>query len=591
MSSSTRLHPAIAIIPLACFCRADRQPGRRGRSTNCATPTAPHPPRRHRGPCRPPRSRRRPAWATRPRRLAHPRLRQRHPSGRALRLPARRGRDQRGRQGLQPGVGADRRDRPGRSPTGRFGGSALDEDGVARPAIIGVALDGGHDTQEVVDTDGGQYDRDTRHDRAVGPMQFIPSTWAVVGVDGDDDGTRDPQDVDDAALATAVYLCSGNDDLSQEEGQRAAVYRYNHSNDYVDLVLQVMQAYLDGDVSAVPAPSLIGGLLPDVQDQAPARAAAARVTVAGTGPPAGRTATTVAGTAGGRTGSRALPAPARPRPPHQPRARRPPRRRHRPATRLPPRPPPRRRPPSPRPTVPVPTIARPTTAQPQGLHRPPDDLRPSPPTSSRPLPTGHRRTDSGAPPRVQTCARADLSPLDARRSVRPPSTAVEVAVRSPPAPSPPTRSPAGSGPATTGGARADVRPSTLYRASSVNGAQSPGADSRPADPPSPARPGQARRPPAQADLWPLDARNTVRPASTAVDESSGAEEAGGLGGPVGEDHVGAGAADGGEGLQDGGLAVDPAVRAAASTMEYSPEMLYAATGTSTASRTRRITSR
>ena len=99
------------------------------------------------------------------------------------------------------------------SDHGRFGGNALDDRGVARPGIFGIALDGKNDTQRILDTDAGQYDDDTRFDRAVGPMQFIPSTWSVVGVDGDNDGTRDPQDVDDAALATAVYLCSGDDDM------------------------------------------------------------------------------------------------------------------------------------------------------------------------------------------------------------------------------------------------------------------------------------------------------------------------------------------------------------------------------------------
>ena len=54
-------------------------------------------------------------------------------------------------------------------------------------------------------------------DRAVGPMQFIPSTWSVVGVDADGDTQRDPQDIDDAALATAVYLCSGDDDLGTDD--------------------------------------------------------------------------------------------------------------------------------------------------------------------------------------------------------------------------------------------------------------------------------------------------------------------------------------------------------------------------------------
>lgn len=150
------------------------------------------------------------------------------------------------------------------SDHGRFGGNTLDDEGVAQPGIFGIPLNGKRNTQQIVDTDAGQYDGDTRWDRAVGPMQFIPSTWSVVGVDGDDDGTRNPQDIDDAALATAVYLCSGDDDLSEEKGQRASVYRYNHSNDYVDLVLEIMQAYLDGDYAAVPTSTTSAGLmLPD----------------------------------------------------------------------------------------------------------------------------------------------------------------------------------------------------------------------------------------------------------------------------------------------------------------------------------------
>ena len=49
-------------------------------------------------------------------------------------------------------------------------------------------------------------------------MQFIPSTWQVVKVDADGDNKRNPQDIDDAALATAVYLCSGKDNLATRAG-------------------------------------------------------------------------------------------------------------------------------------------------------------------------------------------------------------------------------------------------------------------------------------------------------------------------------------------------------------------------------------
>ena len=46
-------------------------------------------------------------------------------------------------------------------------------------------------------------------DRAVGPMQFLPASWARYGADGNGDGVRDPHQLDDAALAAAAYLCAG----------------------------------------------------------------------------------------------------------------------------------------------------------------------------------------------------------------------------------------------------------------------------------------------------------------------------------------------------------------------------------------------
>jgi membrane-bound lytic murein transglycosylase B len=138
------------------------------------------------------------------------------------------------------------------SDHGRYGGNVLTAEGVSKPGIYGIPLDGSNGTQRISDTDAGQYDNDKTFDRAVGPMQFIPSTWSVVGVDGDGDEKRNPQDIDDAALATAVYLCSGDEDLSTRAGQESAVFRYNHSNDYVSLVLSIMEAYASGDYSAVP---------------------------------------------------------------------------------------------------------------------------------------------------------------------------------------------------------------------------------------------------------------------------------------------------------------------------------------------------
>src|SRR5690242_15452220 len=139
------------------------------------------------------------------------------------------------------------------SDHGQYGGNVLGSDGVSTPGIFGPELNGDNGTQAIMDTDGGQLDHDTVYDRAVGPMQFIPSTWSSVKVDADGDGKRNPQDIDDASLATGVYLCSGSDNLSSRAGQEAAVFRYNHSREYVDLVLRIMEAYSQGQYTAIPS--------------------------------------------------------------------------------------------------------------------------------------------------------------------------------------------------------------------------------------------------------------------------------------------------------------------------------------------------
>jgi hypothetical protein len=143
---------------------------------------------------------------------------------------------------------------------GRADGNTLTAKGVSTPGIYGPELNGRNGTQAITDTDGGQLDKDTVYDRAVGPMQFIPSTWQVVKVDADGDNVRNPQDIDDASLGTAVYLCSGNENLSTRAGQESAVYRYNHNHDYVNLVLRIMEAYAAGDYTAVPSGSYAGTL-------------------------------------------------------------------------------------------------------------------------------------------------------------------------------------------------------------------------------------------------------------------------------------------------------------------------------------------
>jgi membrane-bound lytic murein transglycosylase B len=133
----------------------------------------------------------------------------------------------------------------------RSGGSAQRGwNGIARPPIFGPLLDGKRGTAVIHDTDHGALDRDRRWDRAVGPMQFLPSTWQRWG--GSDRGRpRDPQDIRAAALAAAGYLCAGRADLSRPPAMATAVYGYNHSFDYVRLVLTVAARYAGIDPAAL----------------------------------------------------------------------------------------------------------------------------------------------------------------------------------------------------------------------------------------------------------------------------------------------------------------------------------------------------
>lgn len=138
---------------------------------------------------------------------------------------------------------------------GRFAGATLLRDGRSDPPIVGIPLDGRPGVARIGDTDGGRYDGDTTFDRAVGPMQFIPGTWALFAADGDSDGTSDPFDLDDVALAAARYLCRAGGDLRTEAGLRDAVYSYNRSDEYVRLVLDLSAEYARGArVDTLPAP-------------------------------------------------------------------------------------------------------------------------------------------------------------------------------------------------------------------------------------------------------------------------------------------------------------------------------------------------
>jgi membrane-bound lytic murein transglycosylase B len=126
---------------------------------------------------------------------------------------------------------------------GSYGGAVLDDVGDSMPRIIGIQLNGTNQTQVVPDTDGGALDGDPAYDRAIGPMQFIPQTWATFAADGNDDGSATPFNLYDATLAAAHYLCRASGGLAAEPGLRAAYFSYNHSDAYVARVLTFARLY------------------------------------------------------------------------------------------------------------------------------------------------------------------------------------------------------------------------------------------------------------------------------------------------------------------------------------------------------------
>lgn len=129
------------------------------------------------------------------------------------------------------------------SKHGGFEGRTLLPDGRPSAPIIGPTLNGSPGVKAIGDTDNGLLDGDKVWDHAVGPFQFIPSTWAKWRADGNGDGITDPQNIDDASVAAAQYLCADNRNLSSGDGWLRAILSYNDSLDYAQEVYGFAQAY------------------------------------------------------------------------------------------------------------------------------------------------------------------------------------------------------------------------------------------------------------------------------------------------------------------------------------------------------------
>lgn len=120
----------------------------------------------------------------------------------------------------------------------------LAADGDVEPPIRGRPLDGTRGTQTIVDTDDGELDGDATWDRAMGPLQFIPTTWRELGRDGNGDGTADPDNLYDASLTAVAHLCLREPGDYSDRGElRRALIAYNASGRYADDVLRWIDRY------------------------------------------------------------------------------------------------------------------------------------------------------------------------------------------------------------------------------------------------------------------------------------------------------------------------------------------------------------
>jgi hypothetical protein len=238
----------------------------------------------------------------------------------------------------------------GKVETNHARSGRVDTHGTTLTPILGPVLNG-NVFAAIPDTDNASLDGDPTWDRAVGPMQFIPGTWKGWAADGNNDHRADPHNVYDASLAAARYLCAANRDLGTPQGLDEAIYSYNHSTSYRNLVLSWMNTYRNGTI-----------VIPDAPITEPTVAIAApQPPPVTTVPPSTTTPTTTPPTT-------TIPPPTSTTPP--------------PTTT---EPPPTSTTPPPTSTVPPPTTTEPpptTTAPP-----PPPPSEPPPPTTETPPPT------------------------------------------------------------------------------------------------------------------------------------------------------------------------------------------------------------
>jgi cell wall-associated NlpC family hydrolase len=117
--------------------------------------------------------------------------------------------------------------------------------GMPWNVLAGIGkVETGHGTSKLPGVRNGE-----NYAGAGGPMQFLASTWKAFAVDGDRDGKKDRYDPVDAIPSAARYLKHNG----APDRMRTAIFMYNHSWDYVNLVLSWAKRYSSGNFTVVQA--------------------------------------------------------------------------------------------------------------------------------------------------------------------------------------------------------------------------------------------------------------------------------------------------------------------------------------------------
>ncbi|HVU71647.1 MAG TPA: hypothetical protein VHE83_01675, partial [Mycobacteriales bacterium] len=128
------------------------------------------------------------------------------------------------------------------SEHGSRGGRHLTAAGEAPTPLFAPLLDG-HAGIEYADSDHGALDGSSRFDRGVGPFAIVPFVWRTWGADGNGDGVRDPQQIDDAALTAADFLCVATPTVRTGAGFHAALHTYDSDLGFAQTVADVARTY------------------------------------------------------------------------------------------------------------------------------------------------------------------------------------------------------------------------------------------------------------------------------------------------------------------------------------------------------------